>query len=580
MPKRATNRDRFVTSKKGKPAVRADSIQAAVGSPPLSHKRILTYTALFMLAALLVAGALQFCTPNAPETDAYYHLYHARLYAQHGPFLAQFPWLTMSVIGSYGADLWYGFHLLLLPFTFIGDGFARMKLAGTAITTAFLLLGYFIARRHRLALPFIWPFWMLFGIGVSTLRFAMIRPQVLSAGLVVLLFSLMVEGSMAGIFLTGLLITWIHLSVFWLGILVAALAAMLQLRVDKAQAWRKLGIALAGMLAGWLLRPHPLGALKLLFIQIFDLIKIQGSNLAIVPPELRPFNTALLKMFFGDNVLSLFLLPLLWIAGLVAFIIVLRQGHLRQAPWQIRVIILGSFGLSLLFLIMTTGMSLRSIDYWVPFAVLFTGSTINLLLITQPSVNKKQQSARLRRFLLPACAAVVLLMTIFSTQWYFAWMADHGEKPFDRERPAALWLRNHTKPSDIVYNGNADAFGELSFWGAPNRFVCGMDMVFTYARDRAAYWKIMLMENPGMTIGKTWGKADVLSITVLNPADFEDDYTVMKREFGAKYLFLRKRMFRGNYDYSSLYYFASSDPRFSLRFSNETTAIFELRDQK
>ena len=100
---------------------------------------------------LLLAGialALQFSTPNIADPDAFYHMAHAKVYAERGIFYSEFPWAQFSIIKELKSDIWYGFHLFLIPFTYFKNGVLGIKLAGAFIT--FLTLGGFYFALNKL----------------------------------------------------------------------------------------------------------------------------------------------------------------------------------------------------------------------------------------------------------------------------------------------------------------------------------------------------------------------------------------------------------------------------------------------
>lgn len=97
---------------------------------------------IFALGALVVSALLHFSSDRFADPDAFYHFRHAALYGEGSLFSSVFPWIPFSVIGKYSADIWYGFHILLIPFTWIGDAVLAMRLAGVGLTWAFLLTIY------------------------------------------------------------------------------------------------------------------------------------------------------------------------------------------------------------------------------------------------------------------------------------------------------------------------------------------------------------------------------------------------------------------------------------------------------
>ena len=70
------------------------------------------------------------------DTDPYRHLEYARQLWKSGFALRNHPFLPFSLLADPGADLWWGFHLVLVPFTAFGNLWGG-RLAGAAIA-AFL----------------------------------------------------------------------------------------------------------------------------------------------------------------------------------------------------------------------------------------------------------------------------------------------------------------------------------------------------------------------------------------------------------------------------------------------------------
>ena len=75
---------------------------------------------LIVLGAVVLAAHLSLA-PRIAAVDSFYHIGHAAEYVRRGLFDTSFPWATQSVIQDLGADLWWGFHVILIPFTFFAD---------------------------------------------------------------------------------------------------------------------------------------------------------------------------------------------------------------------------------------------------------------------------------------------------------------------------------------------------------------------------------------------------------------------------------------------------------------------------
>jgi hypothetical protein len=84
--------------------------------------------------------------PKVADLDAFYHLGHAAAYASRSILDTSFPWATQSVIGQRGADLWWGFHVVLTPFTVFDDVAVGIRVAAGLLT---MVLGLAVFRVSR-----------------------------------------------------------------------------------------------------------------------------------------------------------------------------------------------------------------------------------------------------------------------------------------------------------------------------------------------------------------------------------------------------------------------------------------------
>ena len=101
----------------------------------------------WVLVAVVVSLALHLHTSSFADPDGFYHFAHARVYGELGPLLDAFPWTAFSVVNREGGDIWYGFHLLLVPFTAVSPPLIGLKLAGAALL-ALLLCGFGLMLRR------------------------------------------------------------------------------------------------------------------------------------------------------------------------------------------------------------------------------------------------------------------------------------------------------------------------------------------------------------------------------------------------------------------------------------------------
>ncbi len=237
--------------------------------------------AAFLIVAVMVGAFFRLMAPNIPDPDSFYHFRHAAVYAEKGITYSQFPWLVYSVVNRLSADLGYGFHLLLVPLTFLGDQVLGVKLGAVLETVITLTLLFLVLRRHRIAFCGVWPFAVFLLGPPMTYTFLMTRPQTLTMGLCALLFSLLVRGPAWGVLLAAGAICFFHLNVFVIVPVIVVIVALCKGLTGGGWEWRKWVAAAAGMGLGALLRPNPLGAMKLEYVQflVHEMVRKEGIPL-------------------------------------------------------------------------------------------------------------------------------------------------------------------------------------------------------------------------------------------------------------------------------------------------------------
>ena len=78
--------------------------------------RILIISLIF----LLILGVMQFTVPYIIGFDGYYNIKHADIIKKQG--FKDFPWVENTILDNNYANLQILFHILLIPFTFLGSG--------------------------------------------------------------------------------------------------------------------------------------------------------------------------------------------------------------------------------------------------------------------------------------------------------------------------------------------------------------------------------------------------------------------------------------------------------------------------
>jgi len=509
----------------------------------------------FLLVASALAALFVLSNPTIPSEDGFRHFRQAALYARHGLFMHGFPWLPYSAMGRFPADMWYGFHLWAIPFTFLREAVLGIKLIAVADIVALLLCLAAALRRHRVAYWFLWPFVVLFFSPPILYGLLMTRPVVLTAGLCALLFSFVLADRLWGALLVSAALASVDLSFFWAIPVISAIVLVTRGIAARAWSWKAAGASLLGLVAGWMLRPDALQALPLEGVQLFLLAALKRHGPPIIfSLELSPVAPA--------EMLDSFALPLLvWGVMTAVFVaaLLLRRGEL--AP-EGRSLLLSSLAVALFFCCLTTFGTRRAAPFWVVFVVLFLAAAFSRLL--DPRERKQPQFPGAEARLVFAIGLVLAfgLMAHDVVDQHLLRPRWRGAPPY-RLQAAGEWLRRHTRPGDMVFNAGWGTFNELFFWSPENHYDSGIDPVFLYAYDQQLYWKahhLWLGETTEVTCG----------MPRCRPGGGEDTYTVLRRDFKAVYVMAERRTAPALYDY------LRTDPRFIQCFDQDEVAIYRL----
>jgi hypothetical protein len=487
---------------------------------------------VFVCVALVVAAFLHFSAETFPDPDVFYHFRHAAIYGSPGEiFRTSFPWVRYSVINEFSSDLWYGFHLLLIPFTLVRDPILGMQLAGIFITFVFLLSAYAACACLKIKPALFWPFFLLFSSAFLLHRLAMLRPLVLSLSLSMLLFAFLAIENLPAVFFAALGSTFIHLNFFFVSFVLLAVFTIVKFLKSRLIPWREALVLIGGVLAGWLLRPNPLGAVKILYVQLFQLTveKIGGSPLDLAA-EMSP-----LALKTTSNYLLFVVLLFL------CFVYSLSRYFKKQPALSSRdtTNLMAAAALSTIFFLLAIFFARRAFDFCSVFGVIFVGLVFSHWLY-------ETWWARL----------VLIIAFIFLVPYGLNLRRQVLSDGWDsiRFKDAAEWIADNSSPGDIVFNARWEYFPELFFWNTKNVYVSGTDPIFQFVYDPKLYKKgyDLVMDN--------------------NPSGIAiDPYRVLKEDFKARYVVLAKP-----FD-DSLRFRLDRDAGFVLKQENDRSAVFEIK---
>ena len=512
------------------------------------------WRALGAVLVVVVAGHLSLF-PKIADLDGFYHIGHAKAYLEGSFFDTSLPWATQSVIGDRGADLWWGFHVLIAPFALFDDPAVGIRLAALALTTVLGLTVLTVLNRHEVPGAGWWTAGFLVAVPNLFLRYLMVRPHVLSLAAALLLVSVLVRGRWWHVALLSGLIAWLHLSLFWIAPGLVAAYALTRIPIvigsepDSVDRSVPIGAAMAaalvGALAGWLLRPHPLQTALLLDVQLVRLFAQKATEEPLL------FATELMPLGPIELARTSWLFLALWVAALALTLRWLTVGIVARMGQERATLHVSAALVSVAFLGLAVLSARRAMEQWAAFGFLLLPLAWSFLL---------PHAARTR-------GRPILLALLGAHLAWGAWRHSLNVElvafPGDALAEPAAFLEEHSRPGDIVFHAHWDNFGPLLAHNRTNRYLGGMDPIFQFAHDPQRYWEFFWMS---ADINVAW------TCDAFPCADgvATDSHTVIRDHFGARWVLVEPRR------NPRLSLELLRDPRYALALETRREALFEV----
>jgi len=471
---------------------------------------------IFIFAIILfttISSLVIFSNDKIFDYDSFYHLGHTKIYRTDGFFSSSFPWAQYSTINKYSSDIWYGFHLFLIPFSFFSPLFA-IRLSSVFLAVFFLLSFFYILRSLNIKYPLFWSLLVFFSSGDFLFRINMSRPHILSLTLSLFIFYFLIKKNRLGIFFSALLLSFFHASLFWLSFFVAFFFFLTSLILKEKINWLDLSFLSLGSLIGIFLRPNPLGSLKLIYVQIVEIILVKKANLPL------KFGRELYPIDFSDVYFQFIPLALIFILSSVLLFYLFKNLNQSQ-----KISSLSAFLISFFFLLMSFFIARRSLTNFSVFSVLSL-SLLSSFYFEKVSLNLKSKIF-IYFFLF------ILLISSLGRSIYVVNLFLKNSDSAEKFKEVSLWLKENSKEGDIVFNSYWDNFPNLFFWNHKNYYRGGMDPIFQYSFNQNLFWKAYFIAYTGQpfTCGYIRCTEDMT----------EDIYDVLKNNFKASYVIVEKR---------------------------------------
>lgn len=404
------------------------------------------------MIALLVGASfflILLSTSSIPGgDDAYRHVKMAsRLVTEPSKVFAD-PWL-LPYFWSKPVDAWFGYHVLLAPFTAVLPLILATKVFASLVFASFAFVTLLLLRQLNVEYPIIWAMIVVGGSGTALYRATLSRPFLFSNVLVLLALLYTLRGKPIALGVVSALHAACY-SIFFLVSLAPVMALLL--RRDRRSAWTLLACG-TGMVAGLLSNPYfPENVcFDLVQAAIVGIAKNAHVRLGI---ELEPITF----WWFAASMPVM----LVWLAGVV------RLGKQRlalgSAEWLL-------FALSLVTLGASVQIS-RTMDLFVPMAVLFSAVMLSSWV-----------GAHRRDFL----SLVGVLLMICGGNVVLTYFNMRQAVPHERFLGVSRYLAANAA-GELVANAQWDEYPFLFFWTTQSRYVIGIEPTFLYLSDPRKYW--------------------------------------------------------------------------------------------
>ncbi len=512
---------------------------------------------LVLVTLAVLSGAFQFYSPKVFDPDAFYHITHAKIYRAEGLTSSEFPWVQFSVIKNLKADIWYGFHILLIPLTFFSNLVFGIKFGSFLLTSAVLFLFYVLLKKMAIRWPFFWVLSFFFFIPDTHFRFLVLRPHLATFILSIAVFYLAVKKKYGAVFLAAAALSFVHLALSWVPMLIVLIVLIVDSYFSKKFEIKPALAALAGLIVGLVARPNFIGALKIAYVQVADLMLAKFNNVPLrFGSELRPASSL--------SLITHEIVPLLIVLGLAITVLTLalKRKTFNNLSEVNKTAIIGSLAISVIFGLLTFLVARRAIDLWVGFTFIFAGLVFSFL--TDRYTNYIQRYRRAA-----VVGGIVLILAILSNTLYYSLFKYPRQSPDHRNfKPAAEWLKNNSKEGQIVFHAYWDNFPILFFYNQKNNYINGMDPIFLHAFDPSLniklYFfiidKLLSIENEVYTCGAN----------PCVPGTVVSAYDAIKKDFKASYVFVEPSR------NPKFYHYLKNDERFKETFANPYASVFEV----
>jgi len=364
------------------------------------------------------------------------------------------------------------YHILLVPFVWLGNGLYAVKLSAVFFPAIFITIWYWFWREQGNKQALLFTLLPLLNEAL-TFRLALVKANSLSLIFLLLVFFALQKNKNKLLAVLCFLYVWAYG-----GWVIAPLAVGLWCLIfwqRKLKKIRPLFYALAGTLLGLIINPYFPANLNFYWLQIVDIGLINHVQDLNAGREWYPYAFSTLVSIHA-----------LYFAVLTIILVACRKDWCRISRRSIFYSALALIGFLLAW------KSMRYIELSVPLVILAFGSLWQDLLPnfswSKLTNNFWQSTGKINRRL-RWYAGIIFLILLPLAGFYLVFNLARPRInmlagfPLTAYQQEALWLAEHTPEKSIIVHSDWGEWPELFYYNTHNHYIVGLDPTFMYRYD-------------------------------------------------------------------------------------------------
>ena len=547
---------------------------------------------LVFLLSLLFFGYFQL-TPTLADPDSFYHAKTALLIKNQG-IIKEFPWLQYTILKDNYIDHHLLYHILLVPFLIFFSPLIGIKIAVVIFSSLSVLFFYWLLKKFKISYPFLYIF-LLLTSAPWLFRLNLAKAQPLSLIILFLSVYFLFQKKYLYLFLISFIYVWTYngwpLIIIWLfSYLLAYFIHQIYFSEEnylkkithllpfkkKTNGLKKIAYyfyktikenkysllsVFGGIIAGIIINPYFPKNLFFYWVHIFKIGVINQAEKLHAGVEWYPYPGR--EFIYGTiTILIIWIFSFIWYSE-------------RFKKKSVKTLSLGIFSL---FFFLYTLKSRRNIEYFIPFALLFTAFSLKDFWL---SINWLEFGEKIKetffqgkkRFLSSLLATYLILFSLFFVANYFVKGIKEVRNelangfPLTKFQKSAEWLEKNTPKHSLIFHSCWTDTPFLFYYNTHNYYLVGLDPTFMYQYNKELFWQWLNITqgNPPLTYPYSEKIKE-------NKEKFNYDLAkIIKKNFRSSYVFINK-------DHPAMKENIEKNKKFKLIYQDKEATIYQIEE--